>query len=362
MQTNNPFYQNNFNLIRLFASLQVAHYHLVSIFQLDITDAHRLGVKFLGFFPGVPIFFFISGFLISKSWESSNTWRDYAIKRIARIEPALIVSIIFALLLTYMSGYLSNVHYNFLDIVAVFLAKTTLLQFYNPDFLRGYGDGVLNGSIWTICVEIQFYILLPLCYLLIFKNNRVSTVVLFFTFILISLIVTTIQADSPQAITSKLLSVSFLPWYYMFLLGVVFQKYFFIFHRLLNGKFFMLLPIYLIACFAGLKLDLDFGNAFNPILFLLLAALIFSAAYSYTKTADTLLRGTDISYGVYLYHMPVINYFIFSGFSNSYASASFIVFLIISVSLMSWFIIEKPSLNYSKILSNKLSYNRGDAR
>jgi peptidoglycan/LPS O-acetylase OafA/YrhL len=41
------------------------------------------------------------------------------------------------------------------------LAQLSIVQFYNPDFLRGYGVGVLNGSLWTISVELQFYVMLP---------------------------------------------------------------------------------------------------------------------------------------------------------------------------------------------------------
>jgi hypothetical protein len=40
-------------------------------------------------------------------------------------------------------------------------AQLTIGQFYNPVFLRGYGLGVLNGSLWTIPLE-QFCVLVPL--------------------------------------------------------------------------------------------------------------------------------------------------------------------------------------------------------
>lgn len=37
----------------------------------------------------------------------------------------------------------------------------SFVQFYNPDWLRGFGTGVLNGSLWSIPVELQYYVLLP---------------------------------------------------------------------------------------------------------------------------------------------------------------------------------------------------------
>ena len=58
---------NNFNLIRLFAALQVAIVHSAGYLNIDIQY-----LKFLDLFPGVPIFFFISGFLIIKSFKKNK--------------------------------------------------------------------------------------------------------------------------------------------------------------------------------------------------------------------------------------------------------------------------------------------------
>jgi peptidoglycan/LPS O-acetylase OafA/YrhL len=48
---------NNFNLIRLFAALQVAIVHSASYLNIDIQY-----LKFLDLFPGVPIFFLLAAF------------------------------------------------------------------------------------------------------------------------------------------------------------------------------------------------------------------------------------------------------------------------------------------------------------
>ncbi len=80
--------QNNFDLIRLFAATQVAISHITS----------HLGIKnqflsLLDLFPGIPIFFFISGYLICGSYEqsmrSTNTNVNFFIKRFLRFYPAL---------------------------------------------------------------------------------------------------------------------------------------------------------------------------------------------------------------------------------------------------------------------------------
>lgn len=347
------FFTNNFNLIRLFAAVQVTHYHLVSIYKVDISAPHEQLVKFLGLFPGVPIFFFISGFLISKSWENSYSWKDYAIKRAGRIEPALITSVLFALLLTWISGYFSQVSAgSFFDLLLVFLAKISILQFYNPDFLRQYGDGVLNGSLWTITVEIQFYLLIPFIYLIFLKNySPKKLIALICCFVLFNLASDYLKPDFNQNVLYKLFNVTFLPWFFMFLTGVFFQKHFSFFYKLLHGKFFIVLAVYIGACYLLKPFGVDYGNSLNPFLFILLCCLIFSAAYSATNLANRTLGETDISYGTYLYHMPIINYFLYKDYAKDYSIAALIIVFIILISVASWHLIEKPSLKIAKKLS-----------
>ena len=64
------FKVNNFDLIRLIAALQVVFDHCLDHLKIDqkwffLSEISRL-------FPGVPIFFFVSGFLISKSYENNK--------------------------------------------------------------------------------------------------------------------------------------------------------------------------------------------------------------------------------------------------------------------------------------------------
>lgn len=346
------FFSNNFNLIRLLAALQVAHYHLASIYMDAVSEAHIFVIKFLGLFPGVPIFFFISGFLISRSWENSGSAKAYFVKRAARIEPALIASVFFALLLTWMSGYFSNnPEASFLNILEVIITKTTILQFYNPEFLRGYGDGVLNGSLWTITVELQFYILLPIIYLTFLKVGSTSKILwLIGAFVVVNVFYDYLHTDFNENIIFKLFHVSFAPWFFMFLTGVLFQKKFSYLYRILSGKFVYLFILYVLISFLAKPLNADYGNSLNPIVFFLLSCLIFSAAYSPVMLSNKLIGSTDISYGTYLYHMPIINFFLYMGFPKDYSLSALIFALTIAVSIASWFLIEKPSLNFVKKL------------
>ena len=59
---------------------------------------------------------------------------------------------------------------------AIYVPRFRNVKTKHPDFLRGYGVGVLNGSLWTIPVELQFYALVPLIYWSLSLRARTGTV------------------------------------------------------------------------------------------------------------------------------------------------------------------------------------------
>jgi peptidoglycan/LPS O-acetylase OafA/YrhL len=96
-------------------------------------------------------------------------------------------------------------------------AQLSFLQFYNPDFMRHYGTGVLNGSVWTICVELQFYVPIPLLYWLMHSrrwggmsaNNLCLALIL--VFIVANRIYATLIPTLSASISFKLAGVTFVP-------------------------------------------------------------------------------------------------------------------------------------------------------
>src|SRR5262245_53294221 len=100
--TPGAFRTNNFDLIRLFAASQVVFHH--ASVHLDAAASGPVWSA-LEQFPGVPIFFFISGFLISRSYEANSTLREYATNRILRIYPGLWICLAVTTLAVAATGY-----------------------------------------------------------------------------------------------------------------------------------------------------------------------------------------------------------------------------------------------------------------
>jgi peptidoglycan/LPS O-acetylase OafA/YrhL len=46
---------------------------------------------------------------------------------------------------------------------------------YTPASLREFGFGSYNGALWTIPIELQFYFLVPLVFLLLRRSARPTT-------------------------------------------------------------------------------------------------------------------------------------------------------------------------------------------
>jgi peptidoglycan/LPS O-acetylase OafA/YrhL len=147
--------KNNLEWLRLIFAMQVvlAHTsnHLESAFKLP---------RFISNFPGVPAFFFVSGFLIYSSYHNSPNNR-YFENRFLRLFPGLVlVTIGGGGVILFAQGWDSLLN-NTSTFIYWFLSQITLGQAYNPELFRTVGIGVINGSLWTITTEILFYLSVP---------------------------------------------------------------------------------------------------------------------------------------------------------------------------------------------------------
>jgi peptidoglycan/LPS O-acetylase OafA/YrhL len=344
---------NNFDLIRLCAAAQVALMHSAS--HLAYTLPFPALTAVLGFFPGVPIFFFVSGFLISRSFERNPRVGEFAWNRILRIYPALLVCLAVSIFSVAVTGYFHTQPVARGTLAAWIVAQVSIAQFFNPDFLRGYGVGVLNGSLWTISVELQFYVLVPCIYAMWrsrsgkqwFANTLLLSLIA--VFMVANRIYMSAAPHYRSLMLFELVGVTFIPWVYMFLFGVFFQRNYEVLNRVVRGKFMPLLVAYCLVCWlASSGLGWVFGNSVHPVLFVILAFLILAAAFSNPNLSDRILRRNDISYGVYIYHMPVVNFLLAIGVAESRFRFPLALAITVVLASASWFCVERPALGLKR--------------
>ncbi len=154
-------HRNNFDALRVMAALMVIHGH-----GWTLTGGPGSGLWGVPFARvGLDVFFSISGYLVTASWERTPRLAAFGAKRALRIVPGLIACVVltaFALgpaatrlgLADYLSRaetwrYLGNIALrNELGLPGVF------------DGLRE--DGAVNGSLWSLLPEVACYVTVPL--------------------------------------------------------------------------------------------------------------------------------------------------------------------------------------------------------
>jgi peptidoglycan/LPS O-acetylase OafA/YrhL len=152
---------NSFDILRLVAASLVIVFHAWPLTgRADPT--HSTTEITIGAL-GLMIFFSISGYLIAASWLREPVLRTYAIKRGLRIMPALLVSAaLVAFLLGPLVSSLSTGAYFSDPGTYAYVGKQAALNTFNTHlpgvFEANPYPNVVNGSLWTIPVEVCCYL------------------------------------------------------------------------------------------------------------------------------------------------------------------------------------------------------------
>ena len=307
------------NTIRLLAAIEVLYGHTFAHLEIDAIPV--LG-DFIHFFHGVPIFFTMSGFLIWWSIGRSRSFGEYLKKRFWRIFPELWVAVLVELIVLFL---LYHEPINWPQFGAFAITQGTIFQFWTPDCLRGYGCGCPNGALWTVCVLIQFYFFAYFIY----KGLHGKKLWVWFAAISLALAISlaspVIRGHLPETI-GKLYGQTLLPYLWMFLCASLVAEKKDVMIPFLKKWWWAFVVVLLMKKYI-IHWDIDASYAIFGTLLLFLGMIGF--AYSFPK----LNIKTDISYGVYIYHMTVVNALITFGlFHNPWL---FVLVLVVTC-LLAW--------------------------
>ncbi|MGE7137960.1 acyltransferase family protein [Luteibacter sp. NPDC031894] len=177
---------NNFLLLRLLGALLVVYGHSFSL------SGHDQAPDFLASLDpmfhtsrlGLFIFFTISGFLVSGSFDRASSVWAFLRNRALRIFPGLMVcalicgAVIGALYSTMPLGEYLRDHHTW-----QWIRRTALASYGAPDltgvtFRNTSLPKAVNGSLWTIPVEVRLYLLAGFVGLIAFRRTLVATLVI----------------------------------------------------------------------------------------------------------------------------------------------------------------------------------------
>ncbi len=132
--------------LRGLAALAVVAFHFTTFYGREVGHVGPAPWSFAFGNYGVQLFFLISGFVIFMTLERTRTWADFVVSRFSRLFPAYWAAILLSAAVVYSIG-LPSQRLPWKEVIVDF----TMIQ----DLL---GARHLDGSYWTLEVELFFYV------------------------------------------------------------------------------------------------------------------------------------------------------------------------------------------------------------
>jgi peptidoglycan/LPS O-acetylase OafA/YrhL len=331
--------RDNILLLRLLAALLVVLGHsfvLTGDLGAAADPVHWLLPRTHAHLVGVALFFTISGFLITLSWQRKPELTRFLRARILRLFPALAATL--ALTAFVLGPILSTLtpreYFASADggstAFGYFIGNLTLLdlrQTLPGVFASNPIPGIVNGSLWTIPYEAALYLAVAavgVAGLLRFPR---------FASVLVALAITVIvlwptYGGGPYPRSLALLGLQ---------LGACFGA----------GSIACLLRRYVPVSSAMMVVLAGISLLARDTPLMWVAVIYFVFWFAYVPRLPSVPRGLDLSYGTYLWAFPVQQTVVAIGHVTAplalFANATPIV---LAIAVVSWLCIERPALRF----------------
>lgn len=326
METTNP--NNSLStlpFLRGVSALFVVLYHFVLGIPDYFTQWSFISNVSKHGYIGLYLFFFISGVVIPYSMYRANyTWKffpAFMLKRFFRLEPLYWVNILFVILLAY------SIYWATKDVSRIEMINLENV-IYNTLHISGLLSlDWLNVVYWTLSIEIQYYLVIAIGYYFLISENVVIRIVYIGLLSSVGLLVTHHDVYFTYASIFGLGNLVFL-----FLIDKISWKVFLGLLLVLGGQIYF--------TFGGITICV----------FLISIILILNR----WKGWGWMNWIGEISYSLYLFHLPIGIRFINYGYKNYTEEGVRFLFLILAILVsivISWLFyrwVEVPSLKWSK--------------
>jgi peptidoglycan/LPS O-acetylase OafA/YrhL/glycosyltransferase involved in cell wall biosynthesis len=333
MKTDERYADNNFTALRLLLALLVVLGHFkefVGVFSPPWPFNYATAA--------VDCFFVVSGYLVTNSFDrDSDLWRFY-IRRFFRIYPLYITVVVAQTVvmgLLVPGGFAANSR----SLLGYFVANAAFANFVKHDVgsgvLIGLVDPSLNASLWTLKIEFGFYLILPFLWQAV---RRFGVGVLAIIFIL-SAAYYEVLLDAGNFQFAKQLPGQL----QFFVLGIAAYMYR---DRLTIGPS------------AGLVLTVASGVMLTALLYartpLVYPLVVGTFTVIAALKAPRVRLRTDISYGVYLLHAPIIQLSLLFGlYRPGWDGVLLTVSIAILLAIVTERLIETPGIALGRRLAQQ---------
>lgn len=320
---------NNFDALRITAALCVIVGHSF------ILTGRPGGPTFAGValeYLGVSIFFVISGYLITGSWERSRSIGQYVSSRALRIAPLLfLVILLSALLMGPLVSTLSPGAYFSDGGTWRYLVNLVLLP---ADGLPGvFGDvpypGVVNGSVWTLRAEV-------ICYLVVLLLGLLPRRAQLAGFALFGVGAVVLVLAGPVIVAGSNVSAAGGTWVYFAIGALV---------RLVVPREALRVPVAVGVLVVWLVAAWLLPSIAVPLAWIALPYVLLSFGLASTPVLRRAARFGDLSYGLYLWAFPVQQLVLLTlGVLPWAINLVVVVALTAALAYASWHLLEKRAL------------------
>jgi peptidoglycan/LPS O-acetylase OafA/YrhL len=338
------FNKNNLDCLRLLLASVVALFHCYALTNLPQFSVFS---KYLSPAFAVRSFFVISGLLIYRSYMRSSTVASYFEKRVRRIYPAYftvitVAAIAFCFLSTLpLSQYFGAGFWKYLGANLLFL---NFLVPSLPGVFTTNAISAVNGALWTLKIEVIFYISVPLIHYLCSRlgTKRVMLTIFFLSCLWkygFAYLATHTTAhgfhslDSSRNIFNQL-DVQFPAQLVYFSAGILLLLYF---DKL---KFHFLA----ISCITACLYMADHWLTHGVLDVFWISGIVF--VFGFWRYFGDFSKYGDFSYGVYIVHWPILQTLVALGVAGLNPA----LFLLIAMSLivlgafLMWHLVESRFL------------------
>jgi peptidoglycan/LPS O-acetylase OafA/YrhL len=341
------FGKNNLDCLRLILASIVVLFHVSALTGLLAFSV--LG-KYCSPHFAVRSFFVISGLLIYRSYTRSSSIASYFEKRARRIYPAYFTVVVVAALTLLGLSTLPVSQYFGYGFWKYLGANLVFLNFLAPSLPGVFTSNPLhwvNGALWTLKIEVAFYLFVPVMHYLCTRFGTKATIGTIFVLSCVwrygfawlaythrSLGVD--SADAPRSIYAQL-EVQFPAQLAYFVAGVLLLIYF-------DKLRFHFMTVSGIT--AGLFI-LDHFSTRDFLDVFWISGVVF--VFGFWRYFGNFSKYGDFSYGVYILHWPILQTLIALGATRLNPA----IFLLVSLSLIAltallmWHLVESRFLTKS---------------
>ena len=351
------FSKNNLDCLRLILASMVVLQH-----NLALTDFSAFSA--FGHFPGffaVRAFFVISGLLIYRSYTRSSSVASYVEKRVRRIYPAYFTVVVVAAIAFWPLSTLPSSQYFGVGFWKYLGANLVFLNFVAPSLPGVFSSNIetaVNGALWTLKIEVAFYLFVPIMHYLCgrFGTRRIVGIIFCisclwkygFAFLDYMTRLRGIHSVGGSHSIYYKLENQFPAQLAYFLAGILLLLYF---DRLK-------LHFRSIACVTVCLFLLDQWFMRGALDILWITGLVF--VFGFWRYFGNFAKYGDFSYGVYIVHWPILQTMVFFGLRRLPP----VVFLLLCLSLVGlasalmWHLVEsrflKSSSHYRQVSQKML--------